>query len=72
MNAIQITKGKTSLTSASPAVTRPVMGFCNITGSITVTWRSGDTSVVAAVAGSLIDLYQVDSVVVTTGTWSFQ
>ena len=69
MKAFRLVKGKTSLTTGT--IERPIAALCNVAGTITVTWRYGATDVVTAVEGMVLDLFEVDSVTVTTGTWSF-
>ena len=69
MSTMKLQNGKTALTTGT--VSSPVYAFCHLDGSITITWKSGGTSVVPSTAGRKYDLEHVASVDVTTGTWSF-
>ena len=69
-NSFKLNKDKTSLIAGT--VDSPVRGLCNLDGTITVTWKAGTTSVVAAVSGTVLDLYNCAAVDVTTGTWYFE
>ena len=69
MSVMKLVNGKTALIAG--VVEAPVYAFCHLDGSITVTWRSGNTTVVPSTAGRKYDLEKVESVEVTTGTWSF-